>query len=212
MMSSTESSKPQSQDFQSTDPLSTTQSLTTVPASPQSLIPLTNTVFKRHYRLHIGHFGNGANAMLDRDLISATNFPDLFAYSFPFMSCEVEKVNGVVACQLEIVPGVQHLGIARAVGYVRPQMATTSPSFISSTQRAGAALVHFGSNLTVNVSPHTSGCLSFPTGVAPFLMGPLAPSFLPRFDFRTEGTEKCSVDLFLTINLVFSHAGYGYKN
>lgn len=206
------SSSSQSPSTTTNEPAKGPNALTIAPASPQSLIPLTSPTFERQYRLHIANFGKGSNAALDRNLISSTNFPDLYNFSFSFLSCEVQRFHGSEAsCQLLLVPRIDHTGIARAVGYVRPVNSTSASSFQNAVGRPGSALAFIGNNETAILSSCFTADIRFPSGVSPFLMGPVPADALPRFDFRFEGNAGCNVDVYLTINVTFSHAGYGYR-
>jgi hypothetical protein len=188
--------------------------LTPHSSSPSALLPISTPFFIRTYRLHIGTVGGGQNATLDRDLISATNFPDLFNFSYPFLHAELLPVDGSndrPYCDYVLSAASDHQSLFRSTAYFRPTAASQAGSFALAAARPDSALVSIGSNGT-SFLPTAMQCrIYLPSGTSPLIKGPVTSTILPRLDCRHDGNSGAHVDVHLHVRVKFYGQGYGYN-
>jgi len=181
--------------------------------SPSVYLPQSNIRFVKPFTLYIGHVGQGSNASLNRDLMNASDFPDLARFTNPFLNVRIVSHapgSEVSGGEMLLFPAADHQGIFRAVSVMRPASSSVPASFQSSVCRPGAAFTAIGSNSTFMTVQNASAWLTCLDGISDMLKGPVVAEYLPRFDFRFEGFAGSSVDVYLRIVVEMWGAGYGY--
>jgi hypothetical protein len=204
----------ESRDFSGTPSASLTETAKpTLSSSPTIYQPVSQSEFRAHFKLYIGHVGQGSNAALDRNFMNAADFPDLARMTNAFLNVRITSVvpgTNTPGVLLFLTPGADHTGVFRAAAAIRPTQGSTPASFQNTVARGGSALASVGSNATILTNQVSESWMHIVPGTSDLLKGPVVAEILPRFDFRFEGNAGASVDVYACLDLHMWGQGFAY--